>query len=87
MSSIHARALAIAASRASRVSGLIVGFADGLWMMPLTAAKVGAAHASTMDRVRLNEVGQTKQAWPKPSHPHQQRPVAPVQLQTMWGTP
>jgi hypothetical protein len=30
------------------------------------------------DRVRLNDVGQTKQAWPEPSHPHHQDPVTPT---------
>jgi hypothetical protein len=32
------------------------------------------------DRVRLDNAGQTKQAWPKPSHPYQQCPVAPTEL-------
>src|ERR1039458_6472028 len=34
----------------------------------------------TQDRVRLDNAGQTKQAWPKPSHPYQQCPVAPTEL-------
>jgi len=34
----------------------------------------------TQDRVRLDNAGQTKQAWPKPSHPYQQCSVAPTEL-------
>jgi len=34
----------------------------------------------TQDRVRLDNARQTKQAWPKPSHPYQQCPVAPTEL-------
>jgi len=34
-------------------------------------------------RVRLNNPNRLEQAWPKPAHPYQQRPVAPTQLQTM----
>jgi len=39
------------------------------------------------DRGRLNDVGQTEQAWPEPSHQHQQCPVTPSQPQTVWSTP
>src|SRR6266508_3608905 len=39
------------------------------------------------DRGRLNDVGQTEQAWPEPSHPYQQCPVTPPQPQTVWSTP
>jgi hypothetical protein len=38
------------------------------------------------DRGRLNDVGQTEQAWPEPSHPYQQCPVTPPQPQTVWST-
>jgi len=34
----------------------------------------------TQNRVRLDNARQTKQAWPKPSHPYQQCPVAPTEL-------
>ena len=33
--------------------------------------------------VRLNNPGHNEQAWPSPSHPHQQRSVTPTQPQTM----
>jgi amino acid transporter, AAT family len=46
MSSIHPRALVMAARRASRVSAFIVGFTQGAWMMPFTAAKLGAVGVS-----------------------------------------
>jgi hypothetical protein len=39
------------------------------------------------DRVRLNDAGQTEQAWPEPSHPCQQRPVTSTQPPTVRGTP
>jgi len=39
------------------------------------------------DRLRLNDVGQTEQPWPEPSHPYQQRPVTPAKLQTVRCTP
>jgi hypothetical protein len=39
------------------------------------------------NRVRLNDAGQTKQAWAEPGHPYQQRPVTPTEPQTMWCTP
>ena len=39
------------------------------------------------DRVRPNDTGQTEQAWPEPSHPYQNRPVTPMQPQTMRRTP
>ena len=39
------------------------------------------------DRVRLNNSGQTEQAWPEPGHPHQQRPVTTPQPQTLWCSP
>ena len=39
------------------------------------------------DRVRLNDAGQTEQAWPEPGHPYQQRPVTPTQPQTVRCTP
>jgi hypothetical protein len=35
------------------------------------------------DRVRLNDVGQTMQAWPEPSHPHHQDPVTPTKAETL----
>jgi len=38
--------------------------------------KPGAMPAQ--DRVRLNDAGQTEQAWPEPSHPYHQRPVTPT---------
>jgi len=38
-------------------------------------------------RVRLNDPGRPEQAWPKPGHPYQQRPVAPTQPQTARRTP
>ena len=38
-------------------------------------------------RVRLNDPGRPEQAWQKPAHPYQQRPVASTQLQTMWCPP
>ena len=39
------------------------------------------------DRVRLNDVGQTMQAWPEPSHPHHQDPVTPTKAETLRCTP
>jgi hypothetical protein len=38
-------------------------------------------------RVRLNDAGQTEQAWPEPSHPDQQCPVTPAKPQTVRRTP
>jgi hypothetical protein len=48
MASIRPRALAMAASRTSRLSGLIAGFAQGACTMPFTAVKLGAVHASVI---------------------------------------
>jgi hypothetical protein len=42
ISSIHPRALAMTVSKASWLSGFIVGFVLGSWMMPFIAAKLGA---------------------------------------------
>jgi hypothetical protein len=41
-------ALAIAMSKASRLSGLIAGFAQGACTMPFTAAKLGAVQGSVI---------------------------------------
>jgi hypothetical protein len=38
-------------------------------------------------RVRLNDPGRPEQAWPKPAHPYQHRPIAPTQPQTMRCSP
>jgi hypothetical protein len=35
----------------------------------------------------MNDPGRPEQAWPKPAHPYQQRPVVPTQPQTMRCTP
>src|ERR1035438_4734318 len=52
------------------------------WSAARFPAPIGAKPRSmpTQDRVRLDNAGQTKQAWPKPSHPYQQCPVAPMEL-------
>jgi hypothetical protein len=39
------------------------------------------------DRVRLNDAGQTEQAWPDPGHPHHQGAITAMQPQTVWCTP
>jgi len=39
------------------------------------------------DRVRLNDAGQTEQAWPDPGHPHHQGAITAMQPQTAWCTP
>jgi hypothetical protein len=39
------------------------------------------------NRVGLNDAGQTEQAGPEPSHPHQQCPVTPAKPQTVRCTP
>src|SRR5262245_33849595 len=39
------------------------------------------------DRVRLNDAGQTEQAWPDPGHPHHQGAITTMQPQTVWCTP
>jgi hypothetical protein len=48
MSSIHERALAMAVSSASRLSGFIGALADGACTIPFTAAKLGAAQGSVI---------------------------------------
>src|ERR1039457_1001126 len=52
------------------------------WSAARFPAPIGAKPRSmpTQDRVRLDNARQTKQAWPKPSHPYQQCPVAPTEL-------
>src|ERR1019366_3265786 len=52
------------------------------WSAARFPAPIGAKPRSmpTQDRVRLDNAGQTKQAWPKPSYPYQQCPVAPMEL-------
>jgi hypothetical protein len=39
------------------------------------------------DRVRLNDAGQTEQAWPDPGHPHHHGAITAMQPQTVWCTP
>jgi hypothetical protein len=51
-SSIQLRALAMAASRASRVSGVMAGRAVGLCTIPFTAAKVGAVQVTRVCQQR-----------------------------------
>src|SRR5262245_12732054 len=41
----------------------------------------------TQDGVWLNDLGQTEQVRPQPSHPYQQRSVTPTQPQTVRRTP
>jgi len=39
------------------------------------------------DRVRLNDAGQTEQAWPPSGHPNHQGTVACPKSDTLWGSP
>src|ERR1700730_2135368 len=65
-------------SRASRLSGLIAGFAQGACTMPFTAAKLGAVHASVIVVVRgRREAGSWKlgsSACAKTSHAGMRQP-------------
>ena len=46
-----------------------------------------ASSMPPQDRVRLDDAGQTEQAWPEPRHPDHQDPVTPTQPQTVWSPP
>src|SRR5262249_9682975 len=59
------------------------------WPTARFPAPVGPKSSSMppQDRVRLNDAGQTEQAWPEPGHPYQQRPVTPTKPLTVRCTP